>query len=167
MGTLRRYADGMRGFLIAAAVFAVLGILAVLLEVQSPSFVQWSGIEVHGYTQNGITYYSYRGVPYTVDNPKAPATDPRKVPTTVWLHRGDPTDSGSAWIDSPSTRWTDLGFTAGWFFAALVLLTVGVVRQRRRGRRRVGRMGEFGYGLSDEVVQRIRAERQGRTPAGS
>lgn len=167
VGGLRRYADGMRGFMIAAGVLTVLGILAVLLEIQSPSFVQWSGIEVHGYTQGGITYYDYRGEAYTVDNTGADPSDQRKVPTTLWLHRSDPTDSTSAYIESGRNRWTDFGFTIGWFALAALIVAVGVLRQRRRWRYRVAHMGEFGHGLSDEVVRRIRADRERRTPAGS
>jgi hypothetical protein len=165
-GTVRRVVAGLGGYAIAAAGFAVIGVLAVLLEIQSPSFVQWTGIEVHGYTQGGITFYSYGGHDYSVDNEHASAADQRRTPTVVWLSRSDPTNTTRAYVDSTATRWLDFAFTMGWFIVALGLLGAGLVRQRRRMRWRVVHMGEFGSGISDELVRRLRAAQARRSPAG-
>src|SRR5437763_14640191 len=146
----------------AAAVLFVLGVLALLLEVQSPSWALWSGIKVHGITQNGLTYYTYRGESHAIDNRKASASDSTRRPTTVWLSRSDPTDESKAYIESPTTRWLDFTFVVGWFVVGLGLLVGGFVRRELRSRRRVERMGQSGSGLSDEVVRRILAERRGR-----
>jgi hypothetical protein len=155
---------GMSAFVAGAGVLCLIGALSVLLEVQSPSFVQWSGIKVHATTQGGIAYYTYQGQSYAIDNRHASVSDQRKVPTTVWLKRSDPTDSTSAYVENAYNRWVDFGFTVGWFILAFGLLAAGFIRGRLRYRRRVRHMGEFGTGISDEVVRRLLAERHQRVP---
>lgn len=152
----------LKPFIMGAVVFFVFGVFALLLELQSESFVQWDGIEVHGDTYAGVTTYSYGGQEYSIDNTAVSVTNLHHIPTTVWLPRNAPDDPARAFIDSPIDRWTDFAFLTGWFIAVDVVLTVGLLRSflRRRRRDRAALAGEgFGTGLDPELVQRILAER--------
>jgi hypothetical protein len=155
---------GLGPFVGTAAVLFVIGIIAVLLELQSPSLVQWDGIKVHGVTTGGITYYTYGGQHYSVDNIHASANDRTRRPTTVWLDRSNPTDFNSAYIENAWARWLDFTIVMMWFFFAALILLAGLLRRRRRHRRVVATMGEFGAGLSDEVVRRLLEERRQPRP---
>jgi hypothetical protein len=159
---VRARLDGLGPYAAGAAVCLVIGVLAVLIEVQSPSFVQWHGIRVHADTYEGLTTYRYGGVTYSLDNVRASARDERHVPTTVWLPYDDPTDTERAYIDNPYNRWTDFVLVTGWFAAAAALLGVGLLRRGLRQRRRdtLALTSEFGTGISPDFVQRILAERQ-------
>jgi hypothetical protein len=150
----------MGPFAAVAAILFVMGVLAVLLELQSPSVVLWTGIKVQGTTQNGLTYYSYRGESYAIDNKKAAAGDSRKTPTTVWLSHGDPTDSSKAYIENPFNRWLDFSFTLMWWAFGVLILAAGFLRRQLRLRRKIETMGEFGRGISDELVRRQLQQRQ-------
>ena len=154
--------DGMKPFVVCACVLLFFGGLAILVEVQSASFVQWDGIKVQGVTYEGITSYTYQGVHYSIDNRAISANDTRHLPTTVWLSRSNPGDSDQAFIESAWDRWTDFVFLTSWFFGALVFLAVGFVRQLlRRRRREVAALADnFGTGLDPEVVERILAQRR-------
>lgn len=150
----------MGAWLWSAAALAVIGVLALLLLLQSPSLVLWNGIEVHGYTQNGLTYYHYKGELYATDNIHASAADSRKRPTTVWLSRKDPTDTNRAYVENPYTRWTDFAIVMGWFIAAFLVLVIGFTRRAVRRRRRAEVMGQFGGGISDHLVRELLSKRQ-------
>jgi hypothetical protein len=156
------WSDGMAPFVACAGVLLFVGILAFLAELQTPSFVQWTGIEVHGDTYGGVTTYSYRGASYSIDNLAVSADDERHLPTTVWLSRWHPTDPDRAFIESGLERWTDFAFVAGWFFAAVLVLLIGRVRLLVRRRRRNTDMLQrtFGTGLDPELVQRLLDERR-------
>ena len=152
---IRRFFTGMGPFVGVATVFLLIGFLAVLLEVQSPSFVLWSGVKVQGTTYGGLTRYDYGGEHFTINNPKAEAGDQRHVPTTVWLNRGDPSNSDKAYIENPFNRWLDFGFVVGWFVVAAAVLGAGFLTRWRRRRKRIVVMGDFGAGISDEFVRRM------------
>jgi hypothetical protein len=109
-----------------------MGCLAVLVELESPSLVLWTGKHVEGYSQNGLIYYEYKGVNYTTDNPDQAASDARRTPKTVYFPANDPT---KATIHS-GVRWFDAFMVIIWFVGAGVLLLVGVIQERRRHRRR-------------------------------
>ena len=159
--------DGMRPFVVCACVLLFFGVLAILIELQSGSFVLWDGIKVHGDTYGGVTTYLYKGERYSIDNTAVSASNLHHIPTTVWLSRSDPTDSNKAFIESAWDRWTDFVFLTGWFFGAFVFLAVGFSRQlRRRRRREAAALTEnFGTGLDPEIVERILAERRRPPPA--
>lgn len=128
---MRARLDGLGLFYGIGGVLAVFGVLALLLVMQSPSWVQWSGIEVHGVTTGQQTQYEYHGELYTISNTSAPL-DARHRRTTVWLSRGDPTDSSKAYIDSAPNRWLDFSMVMVWFVAAITVVVAGVVRRLRR-----------------------------------
>jgi len=154
--------DGMRPFLVGAAVLLFFGFLVVLVELQSPSFVQGDGIEVHGDTYAGVTTYTYDGEDYSIDNRDVSVEDLRHIPTTVWLPRSEPTNPEKAFIESAWDRWTDFVFLTMWFFGIAVVLTIGLVRTHLRHRRRdrEALTTTFGTGLDPELVERLLEERR-------
>lgn len=162
MPRISEFFDGMKPFVIGAAVLVFFGMLCILLELQSFSFVQWDGIKVRGDTYGGVTTYTYHGQSYSIDDPKVSASDNRHIPTTVWLSRSHPEDPNGAMIESPWDRWTDFVFVTSWFFGALLLLAIGFIRLLLRRRRREATMLQerFGTGLDPEVVERLLTERR-------
>lgn len=160
------WSDGMAPFVACAAVLVFVGVLAFLAELQTPSFVQWTGIKVHGDTYGGVTTYDYRGASYSIDNVAVSADDERHLPTTVWLSRWHPTDPDRALIENALERWTDFAFVTGWFFAAVLLIVVGRVRLLVRRHRRDAELlnDTFGTGLDPELVQRLLTERRQPPP---
>ena len=153
--------DGMKPFLIGAAVLCFFGALCFLLEIQSPTFVQWHGIKVQGDTYRGVTTYTYDGQRNSIDNVDVAADDLRHIPTTVWLPYSDPDNPERAYIESPWDRWTDFALVTGWFFVAFVVVAAGLIRASLRHRRRsVVLTSAFGTGLDPELIQRILRERR-------
>src|SRR3954449_5348972 len=114
---VRTRLDGLGLFYGIGGGLAFFGVLALLLVMQSSSWAQWTGIKVHGTTSNQQTQYEYHGEIYSISNASAPQDD-KSRPTTVWLSRGDPTDSGKAYVDSAATRWLDFSMVMVWFVAA-------------------------------------------------
>jgi hypothetical protein len=157
----RRFA-GIAPFAGTAALFAFIGVLTFLLEIQSPSFVQWHGIRVKGDTYGGVTTYHYGGQAYSIDNRNDSASDRRHIPTTVWLPYSDPTNPERAYLENPYNRWTDFAFVVTPWAVAVVILSAGVIWLEVRRRRRDVRAltNQFGTGLSPDVVERILAERR-------
>jgi hypothetical protein len=121
----------MSGLRIGAALLVVMGCLAVLIELQSPTLVLWTGTHVEGYTQGGLTYYKYHGTAYTLDNERASAKDLRRVPTTVYFNPSDPAEGQLHGY----LRWVDGFFVVIWFVGAAALLVADSMRRRRRSRR--------------------------------
>ena len=151
--------EGMKPFLIGAAVLCFFGLLCFLLEIQSPSFVLWHGIKVRGDTYRGVTTYTYDQERYSIDNPAVAADDLHHIPTTVWLPHSEPDNPERAYIENPWNRWTDFALVTGWFFAALALVLAGVIRLLLRRRRRdVVSDSGFGTGLDPGLVQRLLSE---------
>ena len=157
---LRRWKEGLGAFGGLSIFFLLLGVAFVLLEIQSPTFVLWDGIKVQGYTQGGLVYYSYHGQQYNIDNPDSSFRDQRKVPTTVYLSRSNPTDLSQAMIDDSLDRWLDFGLSAVWFVLAGGSLATAIVRRRVRRSTSAKRKDEWGGGLPDELVQRLLNERR-------
>ena len=139
---MRQRFAGSGLFVGAAGFFFLIGVFALLIEVQSPSFVLWTGIEVHGVTRDGVTYYSYDGERHVVDNPHA-APDESDPDTVVWLSRSHPEDESKAYIENPWNRWVELAFVAVWFLAALGFVVAGLLRAQLRMRRRIRTMGQL------------------------
>src|SRR3954465_9978668 len=154
-----RLFDGLGRYVGVASVCCALGVLAFLLEIQSPSWVQFSGIKVVGVTDHGLTYYRYDGEKFAIDSRVAAVNGPRR-PTVVWLDRGDPTDSTKAYIENRWARSLALAFVAGWFVIGAVLLAVGFLLRARRRRLRIGAADRFGSGFSDEAVGRYLARQR-------
>ena len=84
----------MKPYRVATAVFLVLGVLCLLVELQSPSLIFWTGERVQGTNDGGIIYYTVGGQNRTLNDPREPPDAP--VPVTVYA---DPDDASR---DRPS-----------------------------------------------------------------
>ena len=116
---------------IGAIVLLIMGCLFVLVELESPTSAYWTGTHVEGYTQRGLTWYTYRGTSYTLTDSRQEADDTRRIPTEVYFKSSDPSDGYRANF----TRWVDAFMVLVWFVAAGVLL-LAELRHRQRVRRR-------------------------------
>lgn len=125
--TTRLRPGSVRRSRVAAVALLVVGVLCLLVEVQSPSLVLWTGERVPGTNDGGIVYYVADGEQRTLDAPGEPPGHP--LPVTVYA---DPHDSSRDRISSP-VKWFDAAFALGPFLAAGVVLAVGVSRSRRVG----------------------------------
>lgn len=150
---------GMGPFFGMAAVLCFMGLLSILLEIQSPSVVMFTGIRVQGVTERGVTSYMWDGERHVINNRLEDFRAPSH-PTTVWLSRSDPSDETKAYIENAWSRWADVAETSGWFVAALGFVVAGMFRVRRNRRLRAEYLGRFGGGIPDELVRRLLAERR-------
>lgn len=107
-----------------AIALTILGILFVLLELQNPARLYWTGQVVEGTARGGIVYYQVHGEQHTIDDQRQAFSPGEKV--TVYV---DPADPSHALLPSPS-RWIDATAVLVWFVAALVLLSVSALRRR-------------------------------------
>ena len=122
----------VRAHVIWASVLAVVGLLFVALVLQSSTAVLWTGTRVDGYSQGGITYFTYEGQPYTIVDDGQAAGDTTREPTAVYVPTDDP---GQARQDS-RLRWLDAAAVLVGFVGAAAVLVSGFARRRRRLRRR-------------------------------
>ncbi|GAB2584139.1 hypothetical protein [Microlunatus antarcticus] len=123
----------LRPYRIAAVVLIVLGVLCVLVELQSPSLVYWTGERVTGTNDGGIVFYSVDGQDRTLNDPREAPVRPE--PTVVYA---DPEDGSRDRLAGVGKAF-DAVFVLTPFVGAGAVLVVGVVR--RRSRRRVARLG--------------------------
>jgi hypothetical protein len=126
----RRWWHGLEWPLGAAAVFAVFGVVMLLIVLNSASGVQWTGISVHGSSRGGVVTYTYRGSEYTAPDDRH-KFDVTPHPTTVWLSRSHPEDVNSAFVANTTARWTDFALVVVWFLVAGAFVIGGVVWHRR------------------------------------
>ncbi|GAA3564356.1 hypothetical protein GCM10022197_19980 [Microlunatus spumicola] len=127
----------LKPYRVAAVVLLVLGVLCVLVELQSPSLVYWTGERVPATNDAGIVYYEVHGEPRTLNDPReAPV---RPAPTAVYA---DPDDASRDRQAGPG-RWFDAAFVLAPFVAAGALPVLGLVR-RRRFRERLARRATAG-----------------------
>ncbi len=124
--------DGAGPFLAGAAAFCVLALLGVLVVLQSPTRLLWTGTTVQGRVDGGIAYYSYQGRSYSVDAVGASASDPPHH-ATVYL---DPSDPQDARLDNTPARMVDAGFVGTALLGAVVFAVAGLTRRWRTRRRR-------------------------------
>jgi hypothetical protein len=121
-----------RSAVTAIVALLAVGVLAVLVELQSPSVLLWTGARVPATSEGGIVYYSYDGSAYTVTDPRRAATDTGAEPVSVYL---DPADPTRALPDGP-VRWIDGVCVGSWFAAAATVYPIAYLRRRGRRRRR-------------------------------
>jgi hypothetical protein len=110
---------------VGAAVLLVLGVLCVLVELQSPSIIQWTGQRVLGTDEGGIAYYAVGGQERTLDVRGKPPAHP--VPVTVYA---DPDDASRDQVSGPA-KWLDATLVLAPFLAAGIVLAAGVGRRGR------------------------------------
>ena len=122
--------DGiLRPYVVAAVVVLALGVLCVLVELQSPSLILWTGLRVHGMNDGGIAYYRVGGQERTLDFRGEPPAQPR--PVVVYA---DPDDASRDRL-SGIAKGLDAAFVLVPFAAAGTVLAAGVRRRRRYHRR--------------------------------
>jgi len=142
--------DGAGLFVGTAIVLLVFTVLAVILELESPDIVLWTGQRVVGTEQGGVVFYRWHGQNYAVAVPGYGSSKG----VSVYL---DPANPGDAMTDNAVNRATTALVVGGPFTAAVVLLAVGLSRGYRRKRREmrgvVPPVG-YGHGLDPEFVAR-------------
>ena len=127
----RIFGGAARPFTIAAVVLSIVGVLCVLLELQSPSLLLWTGTPVTGREVGGVISYSFHGKAYTITGPSQ-GSDSTLRAVTVDVN---PSDPGTALMDRAITRWLDAALSIGWFVIAVSCLAAGQLRRYRRQRR--------------------------------
>ena len=131
-----RWFDGAGWFVGLAAVLFAFAVLALLLELQSPDLVLWTGHRVSGTEQGGIVTYRWHGQQYSLNaNGYGSARD-----VGVYL---DPASPGDAMIDNLPDRIVVASFIGVPVAGGLALLVAGATRKPRRMRRQVRRAREF------------------------
>lgn len=160
-GLRERLVDSVvRPSTVVAVALTIVGFLFVLLEMESPSRLYWTGDAVSGTNSGGIVYYTVHEDEYTLDA-LGPAPE-HDTPVTVYV---DPADPSRALLQSP-TRWIDAFGIVVWFVAAAACLTVPAVKRASGRRRRASSSSAeetFGEGLDSDLVQRY-LERSRRPP---
>ena len=89
LARVRKWFDGAGGFVGGAVVLVVFALLAVLLGLQSPDRVLWTGQQVVGTEQGGIVTYLWHGQSYSLD---VPGYGSSKA-VSVYLNPGDPSQA--------------------------------------------------------------------------
>jgi hypothetical protein len=153
ISAIRRRCEGIGCLGAIALVLAAAGVLALLVELQSPTSVLWIGRPVAAQDLGGVVLYPFDGRDYTLVVPNEPAATRSHI-VTVYL---DPNNPSAALEDNPATRWFDAAFVGAPFIAAIALVAVALVRNTRRlrARSRRGPAGGFGQGFDpDELHSR-------------
>jgi len=97
LAQVRSWFDGTGWFVGLAVTLFVFALLMVLLELQSPDLVLWTGRQVVGTEQGGIVSYRWHGQSYSLD---APGYGSSKA-VSVYLDPGNPSN---AMIDNVADR---------------------------------------------------------------
>jgi hypothetical protein len=136
LARVRKWYDGSGWFVAGAAVLLVFAVLALLVGLQSPDHVLWTGQGVTGTEHQGIVYYSWHGQTYSID---APGTGSANA-VSVYL---DPADPSQAMIDNIFDRVLASLLILGPVVAALVLLVLGGTRNYRWFRQKIKLVREY------------------------
>ena len=136
LGRVRGWFDGAGWFVGLAAVLFAFALLAVLLELQSPDLVLWTGHRVAGTEQGGIVTYRWAGQQYSLNaNGYGSARD-----VSVYL---DPANPGNAMIDNLPDRIVVTAIIGAPVAGGLALIVAGLTRKPRRVRRKARLAREF------------------------
>lgn len=120
--------DLLRPYGVAALVLVVLGVLAVLVQLQSPSMVCWTGERVVGTDDGGIIFYTVGDDERTLNDPHEAPPEPEPVRVCA-----DPEDSSRDRVAGLAQAF-DATFVLTPLVAAGVVVLVGLVRRRTRRR---------------------------------
>jgi hypothetical protein len=134
-----------------AAVLFVFALLVVLLDLQSPDAVLWTGHHVTGTEQGGIVSYRWQGQNYSLD---VPGYGSSKA-VNVYLDPGNPSD---AMVNNLADRAAVASLVGVPLIAGVAVLAIGLTRQRRWRRRQMRQdASPPGGGLDpDYVAQYLR-----------
>ena len=119
----------LKPYRVAAVVLLVLGVLCVLVELQSPSLVYWTGERVSGTNDAGIIFYTVDGQDRTLNDPREAPAHPE--PVVVYA---DPEDGSRDRVAGVGKAF-DATFVLTPFVAAGAVIIVGLVRRRQLRRR--------------------------------
>jgi hypothetical protein len=132
LARVRRWFDGAGWFVGLAITLFVFALLAVLLELQSPDLLLWTGHRVTGTEQGGIVSYRWHGQAYSLN---ASGYGSSKS-VSVYL---DPANPGPAMVDNVADRALVAVLIGGPVAVGVILLIVGLTRNYRWGRRQARR----------------------------
>ncbi len=136
LGRVHGWFDGAGWFVGLAVALFVFAALAVLLELQSPDLLLWTGHRVTGREQGGIITYRWDGQQYSL-NARGYGSDPH---VSVYL---DPADPGDAMADNVPDRVVVASLIGAPVAGGLALLLAGATRKPRRERRKARLAREF------------------------
>ena len=143
---IRARSDGLGPYIAGACVLVLLGVMGLLLRLQSPSDkLLWTGTKIAGSERDGLVYYQWQGQHYAIDVPGYG----NKTHVSVFI---DPADPDDGITDSVLRRGLDVLFTVVPIALGLGVLTLGV--RRRRSATKAEPTG-FGQGLDPVVVDRL------------
>jgi hypothetical protein len=132
LAQIRGWFDGAGAFVAGAVVLFIVAILALLLELQLPTAVLWTGQAVTGTERGGIVFFQWHGQQRTFSGPGYGSAK------TVIVYL-DPSNPDSAILDSNSDRIWPAMFVGVPALAGAALLLVGGTRNYRWKRRNAKR----------------------------
>jgi len=137
---IRGWFDGAGWFIGGAIFFFVIALLALLLELQSPESVLWTGTPVAGTESGGIVFFEWAGQQHQFS---APGYGSAKTVIVYF----DPSNPDNAMLDDNAKRVTPDLFIGLPALAGVVLLAIGGT-QSWRWKRRNAKGGEQEWWLS-------------------
>ena len=155
-GRLGAVLDGAGWSVGLAAALFVFALLYVVLDLQSPEIVLWTGHHVVATEQQGLATFRWQGQAYTVDVPGFGSGN--KV--DIYFSPGDP--SGAMADNVPDRVFAGL-LVGGPVIAGVAVLVAGLTRKRRWARRQSRQAASYGDGLDpDFVARQLKANRGDR-----
>ena len=155
---VKAWFDGTGWFIGGATALFVFALLAMLLELQSPEAVFWTGREVAGMEQGGIITYHWHGQAYSLDTPGYGSAKS----VTVWLNPANPSDGR---LNNPIDRIISASLVDVPVLAGVAVLVAGFTRRYRWERRQL-RQGLPPVGLDPEFADRHLRDLRHRNGAG-
>jgi hypothetical protein len=146
-GRLGAVLDGAGWSVGLAAALFVFALLYVVLDLQSPEIVLWTGHHVVATEQQGLATFRWQGQAYTVDVPGFGSGN--KV--DIYFSPGDP--SGAMADNVPDRVFAGL-LVGGPVIAGVAVLVAGLTRKRRWARRQRRQAASYGDGLDPDFVAR-------------
>ena len=140
LGRIRGWFDGTGWFVAGAVFFFVFALLALLLELQAPESVLWTGTPVAGTERGGIVFFQWAGQQHQFSAPGYGSAS--KV--IVYL---DPSNPENAMLDNNADRVGPALFIGVPALASITLLAIGGT-QSWRWKRRNAKRGEQEWWLS-------------------
>jgi len=137
---IRGWFDGAGWFVAGAILFFVFALLALLLELQAPESVLWTGTSVAGTERGGIAFFEWAGQLHQFS---APGYGSAKTVIVYF----DPSNPDNAMLDDNFDRLAPALFVGLPSLAGVVLLAVGGT-QSWRWKRRNAKRGEQEWWLS-------------------
>ena len=135
LARVRSWFDGAGWFVGLAVTLFLFALLAVLVGLQSPDSVLWTGQHVTGTKQRGVVYYRWQGQSYTLDASDYGSSNA----VSVYLDPGDPSH---AMLDNAADRVAAALLVGVPVAGGVALLVAGGTRNHRWARRDAKRARE-------------------------